>query len=97
MPEDIGRCVPDSLIPRPSTPPLETNHEVQNHADRCCRLLLSGAALADITVGIAVALTGLAFGPGIPTNNQIKLWPTSIAGEKLKVVVLDDATDLTNG
>lgn len=60
-------------------------------------LLLSGAALADITVGISLPLTGPASGLGIPVNNQIKLWPTSIAGEKLKVVVLDDATDPTNG
>ena len=56
-------------------------------------LLLSGAALADITIGISLPLTGPASGLGIPVNNQIKLWPTSIAGEKLKVVVLDDATD----
>ena len=60
-------------------------------------LLLSGAALADITIGISLPLTGPASGLGIPVNNQIKLWPTLIAGEKLKVVVLDDATDPTNG
>jgi branched-chain amino acid transport system substrate-binding protein len=53
---------------------------------------LSGAALADITIGVSLPLTGPASGLGIPVNNQIKLWPTSIAGEKLKVVVLDDAT-----
>lgn len=58
---------------------------------------LSSAALADITIGISLPLTGPASGLGIPVNNQIKLWPTSIAGEKLKVVVLDDATDPTNG
>lgn len=58
---------------------------------------LSGAALADITIGVSLPLTGPASGLGIPVNNQIKLWPTSIAGEKLKVVVLDDATDPTNG
>ena len=60
-------------------------------------LLLSGAALADITIGVCLPLTGPASGLGIPINNQIKLWPTSIAGEKIKVVVLDDATDPTNG
>jgi branched-chain amino acid transport system substrate-binding protein len=42
-------------------------------------------------------LTGPASGLGIPVNNQIKLWPATIAGEKLKVIVLDDATDPTNG
>lgn len=60
-------------------------------------LLLSGAALADITIGVSLPLTGPASGLGIPVNNQVKLWPTSIAGEKLKVIVLDDATDPTNG
>jgi branched-chain amino acid transport system substrate-binding protein len=30
-------------------------------------------------------------------KNQMALWPTSIAGEKLKVIILDDATDPTNG
>ncbi|MDP3131314.1 MAG: ABC transporter substrate-binding protein, partial [Burkholderiaceae bacterium] len=58
---------------------------------------LSAAALADITIGISLPLTGPASGLGIPVNNQIKLWPSAIAGEKLKVVVLDDATDPTNG
>ena len=60
-------------------------------------LALSGAALADITIGVSLPLTGPASGLGIPVNNQVKLWPTSIAGEKLKVIVLDDATDPTNG
>jgi len=60
-------------------------------------LLLSGTALADITIGVSLPLTGPASGLGIPVNNQIKLWPTTIAGEKIKVIVLDDATDPTNG
>jgi branched-chain amino acid transport system substrate-binding protein len=60
-------------------------------------LVVSGAALADITIGVILPLTGPASGLGIPINNQIKLWPTSIAGEKIKVIVLDDATDPTTG
>ncbi|HPW29452.1 MAG TPA: ABC transporter substrate-binding protein [Rhodoferax sp.] len=59
--------------------------------------LAAGAALADITIGVALPLTGPASGLGIPINNQIKLWPATIAGEKVKVIVLDDATDPTNG
>ena len=59
--------------------------------------LSAGAALADITIGVALPLTGPASGLGIPINNQIKLWPATIAGEKVKVIVLDDATDPTNG
>jgi branched-chain amino acid transport system substrate-binding protein len=60
-------------------------------------LVLAGSALADITIGVSLSLTGPASGLGIPINNQIKLWPATIAGEKLKVIVLDDATDPTNG
>lgn len=59
--------------------------------------LLTGAAQADITVGVSLPLTGPASGLGIPMKNQIALWPTSIAGEKMKYIVLDDATDPTNG
>ena len=54
-------------------------------------------AQADITIGISLPLTGPASGLGIPMGNYIKLWPASIAGEKLKVIVLDDATDPTKG
>lgn len=60
-------------------------------------LLAAGAAQADITIGVSLPLTGPASGLGIPANNQIKLWPSTIAGEKVRVIVLDDATDPTNG
>lgn len=59
--------------------------------------LLANAAHADITIGISLPLTGPASGLGIPMANYIKIWPTSVAGEKLKVIVLDDATDPTKG
>jgi branched-chain amino acid transport system substrate-binding protein len=55
----------------------------------------STAALADITIGISLPLTGPANGLGIPMQNYIKLWPESVAGEKLKVILLDDASDPT--
>jgi branched-chain amino acid transport system substrate-binding protein len=58
---------------------------------------LSSIAHADLSVGVVVSLTGPASGLGIPVKNQIALWPKSIAGENLKVVVLDDATDPTTG
>ncbi|MFO1337759.1 MAG: ABC transporter substrate-binding protein [Burkholderiaceae bacterium] len=57
----------------------------------------AAAAQADITIGISLPLTGPASGLGIPMANYIKLWPASIAGEKLNVIVLDDATDPTKG
>lgn len=59
--------------------------------------LATGAAFADITIGVSMSLTGPASGLGIPINNQFKLWPATIAGEKLKVIILDDATDPTTG
>ncbi len=57
----------------------------------------STMALADITVGVVVPLTGPASGLGIPMQNGIKLWPSEIAGQKLNVIILDDATDPTKG
>jgi branched-chain amino acid transport system substrate-binding protein len=57
----------------------------------------AAAAHAQITIGISLPLTGPASGLGIPMANYIKLWPTSIAGQALKVTVLDDATDPTKG
>ncbi|MBC7993429.1 MAG: ABC transporter substrate-binding protein [Rhizobacter sp.] len=60
-------------------------------------LLAATAAQADITIGVSLPLTGPANGLGIPVNNYIKLWPTSIAGEKLNVIVLDDGGDPTKG
>jgi branched-chain amino acid transport system substrate-binding protein len=58
---------------------------------------LAGAAQADITIGVALPLTGPANGLGIPVANYIKLWPQTLAGEKLNVIVLDDASDPTKG
>jgi branched-chain amino acid transport system substrate-binding protein len=52
-------------------------------------------ALADLTIGVSIALTGPTSALGIPTKNGIALWPKEIAGEKLNVIVLDDATDPT--
>ncbi len=53
------------------------------------------AAHADITIGVTLSATGPAASLGIPEKNTIALMPTTIAGEKLKYVVLDDATDPT--
>jgi len=59
--------------------------------------LAAGAALADITIGVSVPLTGPASGLGIPMSNGVKMWPATIGGEKVKVIILDDATDPTKG
>ncbi|MFN3569972.1 MAG: ABC transporter substrate-binding protein, partial [Polaromonas sp.] len=53
-------------------------------------------ALADINIGVSLPLTGPTSALGIPIKNAIALWPTTIAGEKLNVIILDDATDPTN-
>ncbi len=60
-------------------------------------LLAITAAHADITIGVSLPMTGPASGLGIPMNNQFKLWPTTIAGEKVRMTILDDATDPTKG
>ncbi|HJW10571.1 MAG TPA: ABC transporter substrate-binding protein, partial [Albitalea sp.] len=59
--------------------------------------LASPAALADLTVGVSVPLTGPASGLGIPMSNGVKMWPSTVGGEKVNVVILDDATDPTKG
>ena len=51
------------------------------------------AARADVTVGVSLPLTGPTSALGIPAQNGIKLWPTTVGGEKLHVIILDDATD----
>ena len=54
---------------------------------------LTGMALADITIGVTVSSTGPGAALGIPLKNSVELWPTEIDGEKLNVIVLDDAGD----
>ena len=58
-------------------------------------LTLSGAALADINVGVSVSATGPAASLGIPEKNTIALMPTTIGGQKVNYIVLDDASDTT--
>ncbi|PUE07869.1 ABC transporter substrate-binding protein [Limnohabitans sp. T6-20] len=57
----------------------------------------STAALADIKIGVSLALTGPGSGLGIPMQNQLKLFPQSIGGEKVQLIVLDDGTDPGKG
>ncbi len=60
-------------------------------------LLATASALADVTIGVSLSLTGPGSGLGIPASNGIKMWPATIGGEKVKVILLDDATDPTKG
>ncbi|WP_284614954.1 ABC transporter substrate-binding protein [Aquabacterium humicola] len=66
---------------------------------RACAVLLAmlgaSAARADITIGVSLSLTGPLSSLGIPVKSSLALWPERIAGEKLNLVVLDDASDTT--
>ena len=55
--------------------------------------LTVASARADVSIGACISLTGPTSALGIPTGNGIELWPKAIAGEKLNVIILDDATD----
>jgi branched-chain amino acid transport system substrate-binding protein len=58
-------------------------------------LLAVGSAQADINVGVVVSATGPAASLGIPEKNTVALMPTSIGGQKVNYIVLDDASDTT--
>ena len=61
-------------------------------------LALTGAvspAQADINVGVTLSATGPAASLGIPEKNTIELLPTTIGGQKVNWIVLDDASDTT--
>ncbi len=60
-------------------------------------MVAAGNVWADLTIGVDLPLTGPAAALGIPVKQGIALWPTTIAGEKLNLIVLDDGTDVTQG
>ena len=65
-----------------------------------CRWLLivamiATSAFADVTVGITLSATGPAAALGGPQKNTSALLPAELAGQKIKWIVLDDATDPT--
>ena len=51
------------------------------------------SAQADIHIGVIVSTTGPGASLGIPAEQAIRLWPAELAGEKLVVTILNDATD----
>jgi branched-chain amino acid transport system substrate-binding protein len=59
--------------------------------------LVACAAQADVNIGISLPLTGPGSGLGIPMKNEFLLWPKTIAGEKVNLIIVDDATDPTKG
>jgi branched-chain amino acid transport system substrate-binding protein len=63
-------------------------------------LVAAAAALlawADVNIGISLSLTGPGSGLGIPMNNYFKLFPEKIGGEKVNLIILDDASDPGKG
>ncbi|MCX7175295.1 MAG: ABC transporter substrate-binding protein [Proteobacteria bacterium] len=58
--------------------------------------LVSMLAHADINVGVILSLTGPAASLGIPEKNALTLAPKLVAGEKINLIILDDASDPTN-
>jgi branched-chain amino acid transport system substrate-binding protein len=61
----------------------------------CALAAIAGLAQAQITIGVSIAQTGPSASLGIPQKNSMAFWPTEIAGQKLKIVVVDDASDPT--
>jgi branched-chain amino acid transport system substrate-binding protein len=58
-------------------------------------LATTAAARADITIGVSLSLTGPLSSLGLPVKDSLPLWPERIGGERLKLIVLDDASDTT--
>jgi branched-chain amino acid transport system substrate-binding protein len=61
-------------------------------------IVLAGFALsaqADINVGVTLSATGPAASLGIPEKNTFELVPTTIGGQKINWIVLDDGSDTT--
>lgn len=58
-------------------------------------LIVTATAHADVNIGVLVSLTGPGASLGIPAENTVKLWPTELGGQKINVIVLNDATDPT--
>jgi branched-chain amino acid transport system substrate-binding protein len=67
------------------------------HTLAAAAALLATTAFADVNIGVTISLTGPASGLGIPVGNQFKLFPKEIAGEKINLIVLDDASDPGKG
>jgi branched-chain amino acid transport system substrate-binding protein len=53
------------------------------------------SAHADINVGVTLSATGPAASLGIPEKNTFAMMPTTMAGQKINYIVLDDASDTT--
>ena len=68
-----------------------------SHAVLIAALLLvfAPAATADVTIGVTLSATGPAASLGIPEKNTIEMLPATLGSEKVRWIVLDDASDTT--
>jgi branched-chain amino acid transport system substrate-binding protein len=48
-----------------------------------------------MTIGVILSLTGPAASLGKPAENTVRLWPEQIAGQKVKLILLNDNSDST--
>ena len=60
-----------------------------------CVLLLPAGALAQIRIGLSLSTTGPAASIGLPSKNVALMWPKEIAGQKVEIFILDDASTST--
>lgn len=56
-------------------------------------LLASATASAEIRIGVVLSLTGPGAAIGGQGQNSVQLWPKEMAGQKLVVSIVNDATD----
>lgn len=57
--------------------------------------VLAATASAEINIGVTVSASGPAASLGIPEKNSFAFLPTTIAGQKINYIILDDASDTT--
>ena len=58
-------------------------------------LAFASTANAELKIGVSLSLTGPLSSLGLPQKASLALWPERIAGESVKLIVLDDASDTT--
>jgi branched-chain amino acid transport system substrate-binding protein len=58
--------------------------------------LAAGSAMAEITVGVSLGITGPGASLGVHYRNAYQLLPKTLGGEPVRFIILDDASDPTN-
>jgi branched-chain amino acid transport system substrate-binding protein len=59
-------------------------------------LVVSAGAQAELKIGSVLSLTGPAASLGIPEKNTIEILPKTLAGEPVRFIILDDASEPAN-